>query len=248
MHRHLQPIIGSCSAANPLASFRSSLFLDDLVLKSYRWAPQLMWMTGDEALAEAVADDVQNMLFNLKSRTSSGRQYEAVRLQLKWDWHPSSFDTDSCFLDGNTHSESTNSNIEREVQCQGVTLAMLRKRYKDAAKGKLGLRSVRACDRSLISTRRTRRGVAGADAEGQMTTLSREDHSDREEARRPRYGSRRDQRADRLELRYSQISKKAALQELCDRKDAKYQTALLEFGKMEAECLMLKEEPSALFL
>ncbi|KAJ7095537.1 hypothetical protein C8R44DRAFT_813419 [Mycena epipterygia] len=50
-----------------------------------------------------------------------------------------------------------------------------------------------------------------------------------------------------LGLRYLQIgAKKAALKELCDRKDAKYQTALLEFNKIDAEFEKLKEETRTL--
>ncbi|KAJ7180479.1 P-loop containing nucleoside triphosphate hydrolase protein [Mycena filopes] len=49
------------------------------------------------------------------------------------------------------------------------------------------------------------------------------------------------QRATTLGLQYLQIgAKKTALKELCDRKDAKYQTALAEFNKIDAEFEALK--------
>ncbi|KAJ6562746.1 hypothetical protein DFH09DRAFT_1159548 [Mycena vulgaris] len=48
--------------------------------------------------------------------------------------------------------------------------------------------------------------------------------------------------ATQLGLQYLQIgAKKAALKELCDRKDAKYQTALAEFNKIDAAFEKLKE-------
>ncbi|KAF8211899.1 hypothetical protein K438DRAFT_1957699 [Mycena galopus ATCC 62051] len=54
-------------------------------------------------------------------------------------------------------------------------------------------------------------------------------------------------RATTLGLQYFQIgAKKAALKELCDRKDAKYQTALQEFNKIDAAFLKSKVETKAL--
>ncbi|KAJ7760373.1 hypothetical protein B0H16DRAFT_1719878 [Mycena metata] len=49
-------------------------------------------------------------------------------------------------------------------------------------------------------------------------------------------------RATTLGLQYLQIgAKKTALKELCDRKDAKYQTALAEFNRIDAEFAEIKE-------
>ncbi|KAF7351896.1 Structural maintenance of chromosomes protein 5 [Mycena venus] len=55
------------------------------------------------------------------------------------------------------------------------------------------------------------------------------------------------QKATTLGLQYLQIgAKKAALKELCDKKDAKYQTALAEFNKIDAAFLKSKAETKEL--
>ncbi|KAF7362946.1 Structural maintenance of chromosomes protein 5 [Mycena venus] len=56
-------------------------------------------------------------------------------------------------------------------------------------------------------------------------------------------------KATQLGLQYIQIgAKKAALKELCDRKDAKYQTALAEFNKIDEHFLKTKAEAKVLGL